>query len=317
MLTQFERLGDRIVIAVVIVACAALVGLVFLGGQTSTILSTVGNAVSPLNQGQTGSGGSTGGGSTGDATGGGQKVAIVDVARPDLLVIKTGTIDLQVADVARAVDAAIREVQAAGGYLSGSEQSGEGDQVSASATFRIPVDAWDRTLAAIRSTAIKVVAAEVRTDDVTAQVVDLRARIANLEVTERALQAIMSQAVRIDEVLKIQKELTTIRGQIEEAVARTKHFEDQAAFSTLTVRFGLKPVAAVVATQLEFDPASEVDRASARLVHLLQHGVAAAIWFGIVWLPFLLMLGLGAVAVVMGVRWRRLVSRTPRVAPGD
>lgn len=298
------RVADRIMGAV-IVGCIAIVALIFLGGQTSTILSTVGNSIPEQAGGQPGPEAPPTSGSAATGTGSSQHVAIVDAARPDLLIVRTGTLDLQVADVSRAVDAATREIEAVGGYLSGSEQTGEGPEVTASATYRIPVEAWTPTLAALRSMAIKVVGIEIRTDDVTAQVVDLRARITNLEVTERALQAIMAQAAKIDDILKIQKELTSIRGDIEEAVARKKHFEDQAAFSTLTVRFGLKPVAAVVATQAEFDPQSEVDRASARLVHLLQHTASAGIWFGVVWLPFLLVLAVGALVAVLIVRSRR------------
>lgn len=300
-----EHVADRIVLGSVLVGCIALVALIFLGGQTSTILSTVGNAIPEQAGGQPGPEAPPNNGSTATGTGSSQRVAIVDVARPDLLIVRTGTLGLQVADVSRAVEAATREIETAGGYMSGSEQTGEGPEVTASATYRIPVEAWTPTLAALRSMAIKVVTVQIRTDDVTGEVVDLRARIANLEVTERALQAIMAQAAKIDDVLKIQKELTSIRGDIEEAVARKKHFEDQAAFSTLTVRFGLKPVAAVVTTQAEFDPQSEVDRATARLVHLLQHSASAGIWFGIVWLPFLLVLVVGVVVAVIVARSRR------------
>lgn len=315
MRDRIERLGDRVVIVGVLIVVVAFVALVFMGGQTSRILSTVGSAVGPPPGGGSvqAPGSETPSGASGDPAGSGGRVAIVDVARPDLLVIRTGTLDLQVADVPRAVEAATREVEAVGGYLSGSEQVGEGPDVTASATFRIPVGSWAATLSAIRAMAIKVVAIQVSTDDVSAQVVDLRARIANLEVTERALQAIMDQATKIEDVLKVQKELTTVRGAIEEAVARKTDFEDQAAFSTLTVRFGLKPVAAVVATQEGFDPAAEVDGATARLVGILQQGAVAAIWFGIVWLPFLVIFGIGALAVLL-VRSRMRADRTRDVA---
>lgn len=310
MLTRIERLSDRLVIALVILASVAVIMLAFLGGQTSSVLSTVGNAIGvpvPVTgSAPTGIDAGSGDVSQGPtSSGSGARVAIVDVARPDLHVIRTGTLDLQVADVARAVEAATREVEAVGGYLSGSEQVGEGVEVTASATYRIPVEAWTRALATLRAIAIAVVSIETRTDDVSAQVVDLAARIANLEVTERALQAIMSRATEIDDVLKIQKELTGVRGAIEEARARKQAFEDQAAFSTLTVHFGLKPVAAVIATQREFDPASEVDGASALLVDRLQHVAAGAIWFGIAWLPFLLVLAVGALGAVLIVRSRR------------
>lgn len=301
-----EHLTDRIVMGAVIAGCVAFVALIFLGGQTSTILSTVGSAVGAPPGGQPGPEAPPTSGTAGTPAGDSQYVAIVDVARPDLLIVRTGTLDLQVADVSRAVDAATREIEAVGGYLSGSEQTGEGPGVTASATYRIPVESWTATVAAIRSLAIRVVAVQIRTDDVTAEVVDVRARIANLEVTERAMQAIMAQATKIDDVLKIQKELTSIRGDIEEAVARKKSFEDQAAYSTLTVRFGLTPVAAVAPPPRPgFDPGSEVDRAAAQLIHRMEHVTAAGIWFGIVWLPFLLVLAVGAVPAVLIARSRR------------
>jgi Flp pilus assembly protein TadB len=144
----------------------------------------------------------------------------------------------------------------------------------------------------------------VRTEDVTGQVVDLRARIANLQVTEKALQGIMTQATKISDVLAVQAELTIVRGQIEEATAQKQHLEAQAAFSTLTVGFGLKPEAAVVASQKKFDPGNEVDQATASLVEVLQGLATAGIWFGIVWLPILLVLGLAALVVVLLVRRR-------------
>ena len=308
--TRIERLGGRIVLVGAIAACVALIALIFLGGQTSRILNVVGAPISDhIGSGsgsQPGNDIGSGNGSQGTPVGDGQRAAVVDVARPDLLIVRTGLLDLQVTDVPRAVEAATREIEAAGGYLSDSEQTGEGQEVSASATYRIPVEAWSSTLAAIRSLAIKVVAVEIRTDDVTTQVVDLRARIANLEVTERAMQAIMAQATKIDDILKIQKELTSIRGDIEEAVARKKGFEDQAAYSTLTVRFGLTPVAAVAPPPRPgFDPGSEVDRAAAQLIHRMEHVTAAGIWFGIVWLPFLLVLAVGAVPAVLIARSRR------------
>jgi hypothetical protein len=154
--------------------------------------------------------------------------------------------------------------------------------------------------------ATKVISGETHTEDVTAQVVDLRAGIVNLRVTEAALQAIMAKATKTSDVLDVQAELTTVRGQIEEATAQQQHLQDQAAFSTLTATFGLRPVAAVVATQNQFDPQSEVDKATARLVRVVQRGVTAGIWFAIVWLPILLGLGLVVgVAAVLAVRARR------------
>jgi hypothetical protein len=245
-----------------------------------------------------------------DAYRDGTATTVVDAARPELLVIKTGTLELQVEAVDAAVSAAEAKITALGGYVSGSEQVGEGEQVSATITYRIPADQWGAALKALRELALKVVTERTGTEDVTGQVVDLRARIANLQATERALQGIMTQATKIADVLAVQAELTQVRGQIEEATAQRQHLEEQAAYSTLSVRFGLEPEPAIAIAQDKFDPKSEVDRATASLVEILQGLATAGIWFGIVWLPILLVLGVVGLGVWLVAR-RRLAGRAP------
>jgi hypothetical protein len=245
---------------------------------------------------------------------GGSGYQVLDAARPDLLVIKTGTLELQVKSVGDASDAAAAKITALGGYVSGSEHYGDGDNEFATITYRIPADQWTDALAALRSLAIKVVSEITQTQDVTGQVVDLGARITNLQATERALQSIMDQATKITDVLAVQAELTKVRGDIEVATAEKQHLQEQAAFSTLSVRFGLQPEAAIVVSQQKFDPKDQVDRAAASLVEILQGLATAGIWFGIVWLPVLLVLGF--LTLVVAVVVRRRLSPKPAGGPG-
>ncbi len=228
----------------------------------------------------------------------------LDAAKANLLIIKTGTLDLQVKDVGAATSAAATAIGALGGYVSGSQQSGDGDSITASITYRIPSDRWADALSAMRSLAVKVVGEATQTQDVTGQVVDLTARITNLQVTERALQAIMAQATKITDVLAVQTELTRVRGDIEQATAEKAHLQEQASYSTLTVTFGLQPIAAVALSQQKFDPKSQVDRATASLVDILQGLATAGIWFAIVWLPILVVVGVLALIALAIVRRR-------------
>ncbi len=314
---------SRIAAAILVVGIVGATGVVLVGGgRVTTVLSRVGAAVggpgealAPAAQGDTtskgagGSSGSSSGGSTG-STGSNGSVPLYDVSRPDLLVIRTGTLELQVATLDDALASASSAIAGLGGHASGSDRSGDGEAAHASVTYRIPVASWDQALTALRRLAVKVVAEQSRSEDVTTQVVDLSARIANLQATERALQAIMARADKIADVLAVQEQLTTVRGQIEQATAERKHLQDQAAFSTLTVGFGLRPDP-VVTAQRGFDPRSEVDRAAASLVEVIQGVATAGIWFGIVWLPILLVLGIiGGVLTLVGRRVAR--SLPPR-----
>lgn len=226
-------------------------------------------------------------------------------APANLLIIKTGTMTLQVTAIDTAITAATQQVDALGGYASASQRAGDGDDAYASITFRIPVARWEEALTGLRGLAEKVLDEQTGTQDVTDQVVDLAARIRNLQATEAALQAIMAQAKEIKDVLAVQAQLTETRGEIERLTAEKGNFEGQAAFSTLTVAFSLKPNP-VLAERKGFDPASEVDQASASLVGVLQALATAGIWFAIVWVPILLVL---AIVVIVGLAVARRVRR--------
>lgn len=302
--TALARTAALLAVLVLVAACA--------GQAAAPILSAVGRAADQAERAAPAPVAPEQGTDTSGGTGFTEPV--LDAARPDLLIIKTGTMDLQVKDVGVASSAAASAIGALGGYISSSQQFGDGDGVTASVTYRIPSDRWEEALKAVRSLAIKIVNEATQTQDVTGQVVDLTARITNLKATEAALQAIMTKATKISDVLDVQAELTKVRGDIEQATAERQHFQEQASYSTVTVTFGLQPTAAIVISQKKFDPKDQVDRATASLVDILQGLATAGIWFAIVWLPILVVLGLFA-AIAFAILRRRVGTMT--TAPGN
>jgi hypothetical protein len=244
------------------------------------------------------------------ATGGG---TLPDLGGP--LIVRTGQLDLRVADLDAAVSAAERAVAAVGGYVAGSQRSGDGDQATASVIFRVPAARWTNALAALRAVGTKVLGEQTSSQEVTAQVVDLGARLANLRVTETALQGIMDRATKIPDVLAVQEQLTGVRGQIEELTAEQQTLENQAALATLTVTFAPPPVVAVTQVREGWDPASEIDQASATLVGLGQGLAGAGIWLLIVGLPVFLVVGMLALIGLLVVRHVRRGARIPAALP--
>lgn len=281
----------------------------FVAGPAATAAAAPGVPQSAGGDGQSpgdGNGNGTGIGGSGSGTG------YPGVDQPGLLIVKNGNLTLQVAGIDDALAAATQKIDALGGYVSGSERGGADDSAYANVTFRIPASNWDKALVDLRALGQRVVDEKSSTDDVTGDVVDLAARIKNLQATEAALQAIMTKATAIKDVLTVQEELTTVRGQIEELAGQKAHFEQQAAYSTLTVAFTLKPTP-VITVQEQYDPSTEVDRASASLVGMLQTLATAGIWFAIVWVPILLFLGsIGGIGYVVV---RRIQRRTGGATP--
>jgi hypothetical protein len=228
------------------------------------------------------------------------------------MIIRTGTMDLQVSDVDGAAADATKVVTAAGGYVAGSERSLDGDRPFARLTFRIPAARWDATLAELRALGTKVLGEQTTADEVTAQVVDLDARLKNLRATETQLLGVMQQAVKIPDILAVQAELTNVQGQIEQLQAQRDTLADQAAQGTLTTSFGLAP-APVQAVTNAWDPATVIADATATLVGLGQSIASAGIWLAIVGLPILLVGLLVLVPLLLVVR--RLARRTPDPIP--
>jgi len=228
--------------------------------------------------------------------------------RDDAKIIRTGQLQLQVADVADATARARAAIAAVGGYIGSSQISREGDDIYATVTYRIPSDRWDEGLEALRALATEVLYEQTDAIEVTSQIVDLDARITNLRASERALQAIAAEATRISDVLEVQARLTDVRGEIERLVAQKTGLEDQVGYGTLTVSYGVDVIAVTAAVE-RWDAADEVDRATASLVDVLQGLASAGIWFGIVWLPILIVLAVLAVVLLFVLRRLGIVRR--------
>ena len=308
-------------VVLVVVVIVGITALAFFGAQTSRILSTVGASVSsdgaqpvgaaPPDYAQPGADSADAGsdpGSGSGGSGGGEPVSasMLDAARPDLLIIKTGAISIQAAAIGPVIDKVTSQIVALGGYASGSTRSGTGEKASANITFRVPATRWEAALTAARGAGDDVLDEHTETVDVTGDVVDLKARIRNLQATEAAFQAIMTRATAINDILSVQSELTDVRGQIEELSAKAADLEGRAAYSTLTVNVRLRPAPVVARQQARFDPGHEAEGATARLVSILQHVATVGIWAGIVWLPILAAFGLiGGIAFVIFRRVRR------------
>jgi hypothetical protein len=169
------------------------------------------------------------------------------------------------------------------------------------------VDRFSEAIDALRGLADRVVRESTQSAEVTATVVDLDARIANLHASEAALVEIMDRAGRIDDVLAVQSRLEVVRGQIEQLEAQRANLADQAALSTLTVSW-LTPVAAVAVAQEGWDVGSEVDTALAQTVEALQAIASLAIWVAVVLLPLVVVPMLVLAGLIVLLRRRRRVA---------
>jgi Domain of unknown function (DUF4349) len=229
-------------------------------------------------------------------------------------IIKTGEVTLEVANVGEALGIVRAMAVELGGYVGGSQAGTLDDR--ATLTIRVPAAAFEDALARLHGMDAELVAEATREQDVTGQVVDLGARIDNLEASEASYRELVARAERVEDILAVQSRLDQVRGEIEQLTAQLEALEGQAALSTLTIT--LVPRATPVATTTEaWDPGAQLDRALASLVGMGQGLLDGLIWFTVVWLPILLVLAVIALVALRGVLEvrRRMPSATSPATP--
>jgi hypothetical protein len=241
----------------------------------------------------------------GDEAGPGPVALAIDIERR---IVKIGDVTIEVEDV----DAAITDVRALavelGGYVGATEA---GDRSSgATLELRIPADRFDDALGRLRD-AGDVLNESTHEEDVTTQIVDLEARIANLRASEATYRSLLERATDIEDILAVQSRLDEVRGQIEQLDAQRASLAGQADLSTLTVH--LAPQAVPVEETTEgWDPGATVQEAVAALLTLAQGVLTALIWIAVVVVPLGIVFGIGALIVLrLGGMVRRRSVQAP------
>ena len=150
----------------------------------------------------------------------------------------------------RAVDAAA----AAGGWVQASQTGTD----QATLTLKVPSDKLEGVVGQIRNLG-KVTSVAESGEDVTAEYIDLEARIGHWQAQEAVFVGLMAKAKTIPETIQIQQQLSTIQEQIEQLQGRHKYLDGQTSFST--IRLNLLEEGAVAKPDGEPHPQSTLARA--------------------------------------------------------
>ncbi len=230
------------------------------------------------------------------------------VAQPDFerKIVKTADLGLRAGDVRAAASEAQRVAGRFGGSVLSSETYRGDGSVYADLVLSVPSKEFEEALDELRGLGEEVTTDSVSGEDVTEEFVDLQSRERNLLAAEQGLLKLYDRAEDVEDALSIQRELTFIRGQVEEVQGRIQYLEQSTASSRISV--GIQPVAAAPEAPPAWNPALVAItawNASLRVLQGLANAVITALVFGW-WLAPVL------VGVLAGVRrWARPPSPDP------
>jgi PKD repeat protein len=153
----------------------------------------------------------------------------------DRMVVKTGNIQMVVAQISSALDGINQAAARYGGYVVNSQQWKEGDRNIGSISIRVLAENYDKALSDLRSIAKSITSESTNSQDVTEEYADLDSQVRNLQATEAQLLKIMENATKTEDILSIQRELTTVRGQIEQMKGRMIYLERTSSTSLINI----------------------------------------------------------------------------------
>ena len=225
-------------------------------------------------------------------------------------IVKTANLGLRTDEVRQSAAQAQQVAAAAGGSVLSSQVYRSDDSLTAQLILSVPSQEFERVLDDLRSLGDKVTTDSISGQDVTEEYVDLKSRERNLRATEESLLRLYDRAENVEEALSIQRELTTVRGEIELVQGRIKYLDQHTAYSQITL--DIQPVTSPPPPQPSWDPGDVAARAWGASLNVLQTmatAVISAIVFGW-WLAPLLVGGL-----LWWWRRRNRGSRPPATEP--
>ncbi|MEU0077074.1 DUF4349 domain-containing protein [Micromonospora tulbaghiae] len=151
-------------------------------------------------------------------------------------IIYTGTMQVRVDDVEAAAREATTAVTAAGGFVGADRRSSRAAEARAALTLRVPADRFTSVIDQLAGLG-RQERREIRTEDVTEQVVDLDARIATQRARVESARKLLARATSVDELVRLENEVGTRQADLASLEARKRRLADLTSLSTITVTF--------------------------------------------------------------------------------
>ena len=104
-------------------------------------------------------------------------------------------------------------------------------------TVRVPNNQFDNLIHEIGQQVGEFDSKRIDIEDVTAEFVDIEARLKNKKQLEAKYQELLAKANNMADILKIEKEISLIREDIESTEGRLRYLSNQVGYSTLIITY--------------------------------------------------------------------------------
>jgi hypothetical protein len=227
------------------------------------------------------------------------------------MIVRTVEMELVVHDTEASLESVRALVAEFDGYVASSNSWHEQGVLAARLTIRVPEADLETALERLRALG-QVESEDQSGEDVTDEYVNLEARLKNLELAEQELQELLQtrqETGKTEEILEVYRELTNIRGQIEQIKGRMQYLENMTSLATIHLTLTPDALAQPVVIG-RWQPQGTARDAVRALIGTVQFLINASIWIVIFVIPTLILLAAPFVVLVLIIRaWRRKKRR--------
>jgi phosphoglycerate-specific signal transduction histidine kinase len=157
----------------------------------------------------------------------------------DRKIIKIANVSLELKDYHSFNNSIHLNLKSFGAYIAQEQQTQNEGEISNNVTIKVPVDQFDNVmnyLSTVEKNA-KVIDKQITSEDVSTQVVDAKSRIETKKRLRDKYFELMNNSKKMDDIIKVQNEISSITEDIEAASSRVQYMSHQSAYSTINLKY--------------------------------------------------------------------------------
>jgi len=236
----------------------------------------------------------------------------------DRKLIRTISIEAETEDLTALTDSLTARIVSLGGYVeaknlyNGSAYSGY-IRRNLSMSVRIPAEKADEFVAQVGENS-NIVSSTENIDDVTLQYVDTESHVKALETEQDRLLSLLEQAETLEDILKLEERLTSVRYELERYASQLRTLDNQVTYATIHLS---------ITEVTEYTPVIQeeptiwerISTGFRRTIRNIREDVEDFLVWLVVNSPYLLLWAFIAVLVILFLRKRIRLPRRRRKSP--
>jgi len=147
--------------------------------------------------------------------------------------IKKAYLTCEVADFEKAKQNVIQSVKKWNGYISDEKQRNAHSRISNDITIRVLQENFDALLQELETHVFRIDERNINTKDISEQFFDIESRLRTKKAMKQRYLEILQKANKVEDILKVEKELRLLREEIEAKEGKLNFLSDQVNYSTI------------------------------------------------------------------------------------